>query len=58
MGVNTDEAMYNSGALERTRITRIGSRYLTNFGQKWLFFITIELITGVLHGNGAHPFYY
>jgi hypothetical protein len=44
--------------LERTRTTRIGSRYLTDFSQKWLFFITIELITGVLHGNGAHPFYY
>jgi hypothetical protein len=44
--------------VEETQNTRIGSQYPDNFGQKWLFFITIELITGVLHGNGAHPFYY
>ena len=56
MGVNTDEAMYNLGALNETRYNRIGSQYPINFGQKWLFFITIDLITGVFAWQWSAPF--
>jgi hypothetical protein len=50
--------MYNYWALNKREIPASAANTLLILVKNGCFFITIELITGVLHGNGAHPFYY